>query len=76
MARNGSKHMCFACGQFLQHIPSHPLSITAFFTLIGTMAAIVESEESVSAGWADEMGAAADQLFVVSTYTDFDRLGK
>jgi hypothetical protein len=40
------------------------------------MTAINESEESVSAGWADVMGAAADQLFVVSTYTDFDRLGK
>jgi len=38
------------------------------------MTAIVESQESISVGWTDEMGAAADQLFFVSTYTDFDRL--
>ncbi len=34
-----------------------------------------ESDTSHS-GWFDEMGATADQLFVVSTYTDFDRLGE
>jgi len=32
-----------------------------------------ESDTSHS-GWYDEMGATADQLFVVSTYTDFERL--
>jgi hypothetical protein len=34
-----------------------------------------ESDTSAS-GWCDEMGATADQLFVVSTYTDFERLGE
>jgi hypothetical protein len=34
-----------------------------------------ESDTSHS-GWYDEMGATADQLFVVSTYTDFERLGE
>jgi hypothetical protein len=30
---------------------------------------------SVSA-FSDEMGSSADQLFFISSYTDFDRLGK
>ena len=34
-----------------------------------------EMGSSVS-GWSDEMGAGADQLFLVSTYTDFERLGE
>ena len=29
-----------------------------------------------SSGWSDEMGAGVDQLFIVSTYTDFERLGE
>jgi hypothetical protein len=26
--------------------------------------------------WTDEMGAASDQLFFVTSYSDFDKLGK
>jgi len=35
-----------------------------------------QSFTETSSGWSDEMGAGVNQLFFVSTYTDFERLGE
>lgn len=49
-----------------------------FFIKLKSMNRLPNGNESDTShsGWYDEMGATADQLFVVSTYTDFERLGE
>eukprot|EP00978_Attheya_sp_CCMP212_P015579 scaffold40115_cov58-Attheya_sp.AAC.10 len=53
------------------HMPSH---IPSMITRVSTLSeASPVAESSV---WTDEMGAASDQLFFVTSYSDFEKLGK
>jgi hypothetical protein len=51
-------------------------NIPRMITQESTLSEATPASVAEGSVWTDEMGAASDQLFFVTSYSDFDKLGK